>query len=74
LQVSHDRYLAPAGSGRVSHHLCAGHMILCFAMREIQSHHIDAGGDHPLQRIESAGSRADSSNDLGGALFHDDPV
>ena len=68
LQVDHDRDLAADGLRRVAHQLCALQVIGRGAVREIQAHDVDAGGDHPRQDIETAACGAKRGHDLGRSL------
>ncbi len=49
LQVGHDRHRAPGALGRGAHHRRAIDVVLRGAVREIQAHDIDTGGNQPLQ-------------------------
>ena len=74
LQIGHDGNLATASSGYLAHQRGAGHMISRFAVREIETHDIDTGFDHPVQYLTAAGSGANGGNNLGSSLSHGDPL
>ncbi|MCY1538559.1 hypothetical protein D9M68_741070 [compost metagenome] len=71
LQVGHDADLAARTLRRLTHQGGAVDVVLRGAVREVQSHHVDAGADHRLQQGGIAGSGPEGGDDLGGALRHE---
>ena len=67
LQVGHDRDLAPLRARDLAHELRAIHVIGCVAVREIEPHDVDAGGEHAPQHLRLAACGTERGDDLGGA-------
>ena len=67
LQVGHDRDFAAELARNLAHELGALHVILRCAVREIQAHDVDAGGEHPASISGLLRRGPERGDDLGGA-------
>ncbi len=68
LQVGHDRHFAPQRARGVANHARASFVIGGDAVREIQAHDVDAGGEHAREDVRRIAGRAERGDDLGCAL------
>ena len=57
---------ADAGRG-LAHQLCPLQVVLRGSVREVETDHVDAGGEHALEDQRIAGSGSERGNDLGAA-------
>jgi hypothetical protein len=70
LQVGHDGNFTAALGGGVAHHAGALHVVLRFAVREIQAYYVNAGLEHADQGGDVVRCGADGCHDFGGAAGH----
>ena len=70
LQVGHDGHFTPCALGGFAHQASAVDVVLCFAVAEVQSHHVHPGADQRLEHLRIAGGGAKGGNNFGGATGH----